>query len=152
MGSDCPILAGPWGPLGVPGTPASINHTWREAAGLGKAGGVSHDEAAFGLSVKAALGGGPCRGGQRLPRRSRAAPRSLLLSSCHRSPLPVAAVLSASCCLLGAGLKCWVPGSGVLEVTAIPPHRALGEDVVNEQLTCQGHAEQEPGARALQEA
>lgn len=54
------------------------------------------------------------------------------------------------------GLKCWVPGgrAGLLEFCrpCLTAPRLLFEDIVDEQLAGQEHAEQEPGSGAVQEA
>lgn len=62
---------------------------------------------AFGFSIKASVGGGPCGKGQRLARGIPCGnpPRSLLLS-CGRGSLCPRGPCSRSLCLHGAGLKC----------------------------------------------
>lgn len=113
-------------------------------------------KAAFGLSIKAGAGRRAPQGRPAPPQKEPGGPRSLLLSCC-RGPLCPQQLcsrwLSASPGLVESA-RAWEGwGTGrVLQVMATPPHRALGEDGVNEQLTRQEHAEQEPGAGALHEA
>lgn len=83
-------------------------------------------------------------------------PSAVLLSPW--APLSTVATLAGSLCLPSNWLKvlgAWEGGRGLAEVCRCCPRcplRVLFEDVVNEQLTRQEHAEQEPGAGALQEA
>lgn len=111
------------------------------------------------LALRLARGGGSHRQGQRLLWRSRCGPPGA--SCCPPAPVGLS-VRGGHACRLSLPLRGWLKvlgawkGGGGWPSSAGHAHTApkglLFEDVINEQLTGQEDAEQEPGAGALQEA